>query len=46
MTGDKLGVDPSKCLFYKGGYYERIEKMMGHWRNRMPISNQILQESL
>ena len=24
LTGDKLGIDPSKCLFWKNGYADRI----------------------
>ena len=24
LTGNKMGVDPSKCIFWQGGYYERI----------------------
>ena len=24
LTGNKMGVDPSKCIFWHGGYYERI----------------------
>ena len=38
LTGDKLGVDLSKCLFYKGGYYRRVEAALPKWRNLMPIS--------
>lgn len=38
LTGDKLGVDLSKCLFYKRGYYQKVEALMGQWRNLLPIS--------
>ena len=37
LTGDKLGVDYSKCLFFKSGYYEKIVKMMGDWENLSEI---------
>ena len=37
LTGDKLGVDYSKCLFYKEGYYERLVEMMGDWENLSKI---------
>ncbi|MBO5715740.1 MAG: radical SAM protein, partial [Clostridia bacterium] len=29
LTGDKMGVDLSKCLFYKKGYYEKVVHTMG-----------------
>lgn len=38
LTGDKLGVDPSKCLFYQGGYYGKVETLLAQWRNLLPIS--------
>lgn len=38
LTGDKLGVDPSKCLFFKNGYYEKVLATMGNWRNDTPIN--------
>ena len=37
LTGDKMGVDLAKCLFYKNGYYEKIEALMDGWRNLSPI---------
>ena len=37
LTGDKLGVDLSKCLFYKKGYYEKTVSVMGDWKNRSEI---------
>ena len=37
LTGDKMGIDPSKCLFFKGGYYEKTVRIMGDWRNNTPI---------
>lgn len=37
LTGDKLGIDPAKCMFFAKGYYEKTAKAMGDWRNRLPI---------
>ena len=37
LTSDKLGVDPSKCLFFNKGYYEKAVAAMGDWRNNTPI---------
>jgi radical SAM protein with 4Fe4S-binding SPASM domain len=37
LTGDKLGVDLSKCLFYKKGYYEKTVSIMGDWVNHSEI---------
>ena len=28
LTGDKLGVDPSKCLFWELGYHKKIEALL------------------
>ncbi|MFQ9770846.1 MAG: SPASM domain-containing protein [Oscillospiraceae bacterium] len=28
LTGDKLGVDPSKCLFWERGYHKKIEALL------------------
>lgn len=28
LTGDKLGKDPSKCLFFQGGYVQKVEQAM------------------
>ena len=38
LTGDKMGIDPSKCLFFKRGYYEKAVRTMGDWRNNSPIN--------
>ena len=38
LTGDKMGVDLSKCLFYKKGYYEKVVHTMGDFRNNTPIN--------
>ncbi len=37
LTGDKLGTDLAKCLFFEKGYYERIEAVMGQWENTLPM---------
>ena len=38
LTFDSLGVDPSRCLFFKNGYYGKAVKAMGDWLNTTPIS--------
>ena len=38
LTGDKLGIDPSKCLFFKKGYYEKTVAVMEGWKNLSEIS--------
>lgn len=37
LTGDKMGSDMSKCLFYKQGYYQKAINTMGSWKNLTPI---------
>ena len=37
LTGDKFGVDLSKCLFYKKGYYEKTVAAMDDWTNLSQI---------
>ena len=37
LTSDKMGVDLSKCLFFKRGYYEKTVAVMDTWRNNTPI---------
>lgn len=37
LTGDKLGVDQSKCLFFKGGYIEKVESLLAGWNNEYPV---------
>lgn len=37
LTGDKFGVDLSKCLFYKKGYYEKAFEIMDGWKNLSEI---------
>ena len=38
LTSDKMGIDPSRCLFFKKGYYEKTVDAMGDWRNTTPVS--------
>ena len=37
LTGDKMGADPAKCLFFNNGYYEKIIEVMAGWHNRAPM---------
>lgn len=37
LTGDKMGVDLAKCLFFHKGYYKKIESIMDGWTNRNPM---------
>lgn len=37
LTGDKLGIDPSKCLFFENGYHKKVERTMGDWKNIQEI---------
>lgn len=37
LTGDKMGVDLSKCLFFKKGYYQKVEACLKEWRNAAPM---------
>ena len=41
LTGDKLGSDKSKCLFYERGYYQMVTKIMDTWRNLTPIKDDV-----
>ena len=38
LTGDKMGIDPSKCLFFKRAYYEKAARIMPTWHNNTPIN--------
>ena len=38
LTGDKMGVDLSKCLFFGQGYYEKTLSVMEGWKNNTPIN--------
>lgn len=37
LTGNTLGSDPAKCLFYENAYYDKINEIMADWRNLTPI---------
>ena len=37
MTGDILGYDPSKCLFFDGDYMSRLQQILGNFENLSPI---------
>lgn len=37
LTGDKCGVDPAKCQYFKKGYYEKTTALLKEWRNVLPI---------
>lgn len=39
LTGDKLGSDPAKCVFFKKGYYEKITALLEGWHNVAPIGS-------
>lgn len=37
LTGDKLGIDPAKCLFFENGYYDKLCRAMGSFTNLTPM---------
>lgn len=37
LTDDKLGCDPTKCAFFKKGYYEKITRLFDGWKNIAPM---------
>lgn len=37
LTDDKLGCDPTKCAFFKNGYYEKITRLFDGWENIAPM---------
>ena len=37
LTGNKLGEDISKCAFFEGGYYEKLEEILEGWYNNFPM---------
>ena len=41
LTGDKLGVDPSKCLFWEQGYHKKIEALLPQYHTVYTGSNRI-----
>lgn len=40
LTGDKLGSDLAKCVFFKKGCYERITSLFDGWRNLAPVGSE------
>ena len=38
FTGDKMGKDPAKCIFFKQGYYENLVRAMEGWKNIAPVA--------
>jgi radical SAM protein with 4Fe4S-binding SPASM domain len=33
ITGDKMGADPTRCLFYTGGYLEKLQRILSDCPN-------------
>ncbi len=46
LTGDSMGVDISKCLFFKKGYYQKIEESLCGWKNIAPIENKKIENTI
>ena len=38
LTGNKLGEDLAKCLFFEKGYYEKIQKALEGYHNLSPMN--------
>lgn len=38
LTGDKLGADPTKCLFFTHGYLDKLQDVLQDYENLYPIS--------
>lgn len=38
LTGDKLGIDPAKCLFFQEGYPRRIAERLAGWTDLAPLA--------
>ena len=38
LTGDKLGADPSKCVFFGQGYYEKTVSALQEYENYTEIA--------
>ena len=38
LTGDKLGADPSKCVFFGQGYYEKTVRALREYENYTEIA--------
>lgn len=39
LTGDKLGVDPAKCLFFGDGYPQQIAARLPGWQDLAPMAD-------
>ena len=37
LTGDKLGIDPAKCLFFEQGFYQKLCDALEGFTNTTPI---------
>lgn len=35
LTGDKLGIDPSKCFFWENGYADKVAKALPDYRTNI-----------
>ena len=46
LTGDKFGVDPSKCFFFKKGYVQKVEASLEGWRNIAPIDQKNMGDTI
>lgn len=40
LTGERLGSDPAKCVFFKKGYYDKITALLDGWENIAPIGRE------
>lgn len=38
LTGNKLGCDLAKCLFFENGYYQKISDKLNEWYNNTDIA--------
>ena len=38
LTGDKMGSDPAKCLFYNNGWYGKVTAALSDMTNRTPVA--------
>lgn len=46
FTGDKMGSDPAKCIFFKKGWYGRITALLDGWENLAPIGGPHYRDSI
>ena len=37
FDGSLLGSDPTKCIFFNNGWYEKYAAVMDGWRNLNPL---------